>query len=197
MTDTDREALDSIPDSASTVLLAGPSTDRLRSACTALHRTDAATDILFVTYTRTPEACLADVEDEAVGDVVVIVVGDAAPAPSEADVTTRHVPAPADLTQLGIVIGDVLDGRDQVHLCFDSVTTTLQYGNYADVYELLHAVLGRVRADGARAHVHINPLAHDETVSAGLTTLFDARVDLEGDELSVRIRPGTAPTRNA
>lgn len=197
MTDTDRENLDrTLPNSAATVLLAGPPTDRLRSVCTALSGADPATDILFVTYTRTPSDCLEQVADEDVGDVIVIVVGDTAPSLDDESVTTRHVTAPADLTRLGIEIGEVLEEREQVNLCFDSVTTTLQYVEYPDIYEFLHAVLGQIRAGDARAHVHINPVAHDDQVLAGLTTLFDARVDLEGEELSVRARPLAGDTRN-
>jgi len=197
MTETGRETLDrALPDSAATVLLAGPPTDRMQSVCTALSGADPDTDILFVTYTRTPSDCLAQVADEAVGEVVVIVVGDAAPALDEGSVTTRHVAAPADLTRLGIEIGEVIEEREQVHLCFDSVTTTLQYVEYPDIYEFLHAILGQIRAEDTRAHVHINPVAHDEQVLAGLTTLFDARVDLEGEELSVLARPLAGDTRN-
>ena len=52
---TDHEPLErAIPASVRTVLLAGPPTDRVRSLCTTLHRADAETDLLVVTYTREP-----------------------------------------------------------------------------------------------------------------------------------------------
>lgn len=199
MTDqTDREQLErALPESARTVLLAGPPTDRLRSLCTTLHRTDEETDLLVVTYTREPSDYLADVDDETVGDVVVISVSDTVPNGDEEGVTTRQVDAPADLTQLGIEIGDVLESREQVSLCFDSLTTTLQYANYTDVYEFMHAVTGRLRAADARTHVHINSIAHDDQVTAGLSTLFDARVELFGGSLSVEARPVSTDSRNA
>jgi hypothetical protein len=194
---TDHEQLErAIPASVRTVLLAGPPTDRVRSLCTTLHRADAETDLLVVTYTREPSEYLADLDDGAVGDVVVISVGDTAPGGDEEGVTTRQVDAPADLTQLGIEIGDALEGREQVSVCFDSLTTTLQYADYTDVYEFLHAVTGRLRAADARTHAHINPIAHDDQVLAGLSTLFDARVELLGGELSVETRPLRAGSRN-
>jgi hypothetical protein len=198
MTDQpDPERPDSaLPDSARTVLLAGPPTDRLRSVCGSLHRADAETDLVIVTYTRTPSDYLADLETDAIGDVVVITVGDAAPDSDEASVAIRQVEAPADLTQLGIEIDEALDGREQVSVCFDSVTTTLQYADYTDVYEFLHAITGRLRAAGARAHVHVNSLAHDEQVLASLTTLFDARIDLLGEDVSVETRSLLADSRN-
>ena len=185
MTGADPETLDrALPADATTVLLAGPPTDQVRSLCTALHGVDSSTDVVVVTYTRDPADCLAQVDDGR--DVVVITVGDTAP---QTGVTTRHVNAPADLTQLGIELDNALEGRERVTVCFDSVTTTLQYAEYTDVYEFLHAITGRLRAADARLHAHVNPLAHDEQVLAGLTTLFDARVDLEPDDLSVRTRP--------
>ena len=188
MSDTDSDRLDrGLPDSARAVLLAGPPTDRLRSLCTALHRTDESTHLLFVTYTRRPEDCLDALEGATADDVTVITVGDAAPE-DNGSVTTRHVAAPADLTQLGIEIGDVFDAHERVSLCLDSVTTTLQYASYTDVYEFLHAIVSRLRPNDARAHVHVNPLAHDEQVLAGLLTLFDAHVELTG-EVSVDARP--------
>jgi hypothetical protein len=198
MTDhDDRERLDSaLPDSAWCALLAGPPTGRLRSLCTSLHRVDTTTDVVVVTYTRDPSEYLADLADAAVGEVVVITVGDAAPDIDSDGVTTRQVDAPADLTQLGIELDEALDGREQVSVCFDSVTTTLQYADYDDVFEFLHAVTGRLRAADARAHIHVNPIAHDDQVLAGLTTLFDARIEVAGDGLSVQTRPLLADGRN-
>ena len=192
MSDTDGEYVDSrLPDSARAVLLAGPPTDRLRSLCTALHRVEESTHLLFVTYTRRPVDYVDALPETRTDDVTVITVGDAVPG-EDAPVATRHVEAPADLTQLGIEIGDVLDAHERVSLCLDSVTTTLQYASDTDAHEFLHAIVGRLQPADAHAHVHINPLAHDEQVLAGLLTLFDARVDLDaGGDLSVDVRPPT------
>ncbi|MFT4944342.1 MAG: hypothetical protein ACI9K3_000273 [Halovenus sp.] len=191
MADTDRDRLDrALPAGARTVLLAGPPTDRMRSLCGAMHRADAGTALLIVTYTREPADYL-DALDGSPGDITVVTVGDAAPQTDDSPVTTRHVEAPADLTQLGIEIDAVLEAHDRVSLCLDSLTTTLQYADYTDVYEFLHATTGRLRAAGARTHVHLNPLAHDEQVLTGLATLFDARVDLSAGALSVDARPLT------
>lgn len=180
-----------LPADAATVLLAGPPTERRRSLCTGVHDPEQATDLICVTYTESPSDCLARIDEERVGDVVVVAVGDRAPC-DETGVQTRHVDAPGDLTRLGIELGDLLDAREQVTVCFDSVTTTLQYAAFDEVYEFLHAVTRRFRPADAHLHAQLNPLAHDEQVVAGLTTLFDARVDLEPDGLSVRTRPPIA-----
>lgn len=178
----------SLPVDAPTVLLAGPPTGRRRSLCAGVHDPEGETDLVFVTYTQSPANCLARVDGDRVGDVVVVTVGDRAPR-GEDRAQMRHVDAPADLTRLGIELGDLLDTRERVTVCFDSVTTTLQYAAFEEVYEFLHAVTRRFRPAGAHLHAQVNPLAHDEQVLAGLTTLFDARVDLEPDGLSVRTRP--------
>jgi hypothetical protein len=192
MSDTDGEHVDDrLPDNARAVLLAGPPTDRLRSLCTALHRTDESTHLLFVTYTRRPADYVDALSETPPDDITVITIGDAVPG-EDAPVATRHIEAPADLTQLGIEIGDVFEAHERVSLCLDSVTTTLQYVSDTDAREFLHAIVGRLQPADARAHVHVNPLAHDEQVLAGLLTLFDARVDLSiGGDLSVDARPPT------
>jgi len=182
-----------LPTDAATVLLAGPPTEQRRSLCAEAH--DRDTDLVFVTYTESPSDCLARVEEKRAGDVVVIAVSNRAPR-GEERVRTRHVDAPGDLTQLGIALGDLLDDRERVTVCFDSVTTTLQYAAFDEVYEFLHAVTRRFRPADAHLHAQVNPLAHDEQVVAGLTTLFDARVDLEPDGLSVRTRPPVAAETN-
>ena len=95
---------------------------------------------------------------------------------------------PSDLTGLGVAISEVLsEWDDPVLVCFDSLTSMLQYVDSDTAYEFLHAVTGQVHAARARAHFHVDPAAHDETTLAGITSLFDARVSVN-DRTTVRTR---------
>ena len=183
-----------LPDSVSTVLLTGPSTGTRQATCASLFETDPDSDVLFVTYTQPPTDTLTRATRDRQGgtsEVTVIAIGDPASTPTEPTVQTQSVTAPSDLMSLGIALGSVLDSG-KVLICFDSLTTTLQYAEFSEVFEFLHAILGRIRAAGAHAHFHINPEAHDDDLVAALTALFDARVDTE-DELAVQVRPELRP----
>lgn len=178
-------------DGATNVLLAEPSLGTGREACTSL-LVDETTErsVLFVSFTRQASACVDQLADEdGIADMGVITVGDASPAVNDDSVVTEAVSTPSDLTGLGIKIGEALSEFDApVTLCFDSLTSMLQYVDVQTAYEFLHAVTGQVHAAGARAHFHIDPSAHSNEDVAGLASLFDARVSLEGDDHVVATR---------
>jgi hypothetical protein len=172
---------------ARNVLLAAPAMGEGRDVCTSL-LVEGVTEptVLFVTYTRQPEACVAQLDQQAVGEVGVITVADTVSGGDEHLVS--NVSTPSDLTGLGIQIGQFLSERaSPVVVCFDSLTSLLQYVDYETAYEFLHAVTGQVYAADARAHFHIDPVAHDEQHVAGIASLFDARVEPDG-ELTVHTR---------
>jgi hypothetical protein len=99
------------------------------------------------------------------------------------------VSTPSDLTGLGITIGEFLSEFDEpVHICFDSLTSLLQYVDLQTTYEFLHAITGQIYAASARAHFHIDPAAHDEMTVETITSLFDARISLAADEPTIDIR---------
>ena len=52
----------------------------------------------------------------------------------------------------------------------------------------LVALLGGLYAADARAHYHVDPAAHDEMQVAGITSLFDAAVEVREDGISVQTR---------
>jgi hypothetical protein len=136
-------------------------------------------NVLFVSFTRAASDCVAQLDDDTVGKVGVITVGDGSTAVDDDSVRTENVSTPSDLTGLGISIGKVLSGWDEpVFICFDSLTAMLQYVDTKTAYEFLHAITGQIHAADARAHFHIDPSAHDSKDVAGITSLFDARLTL-------------------
>jgi len=176
-------------DGARTVLLEEPPMGQGRDACTSLLVGEVPTpNVLFVTYTRQATACVEQLAGETVGNFGVITVGEAPSAADREEIRTESVTTPSDLTGLGIAISEVLsEWDDPVLVCFDSLTSMLQYVDSDTAYEFLHAVTGQVHAARARAHFHVDPAAHDETTLAGITSLFDARVSVD-DRTTVRTR---------
>lgn len=175
-------------DGARNVLLQVPPLNEGRDVCTSLllddtGKADAETDVLFVSYTRQASACVDQVTGAPnLGTIGVITVGDAPATVDRDGVVTENVSTPSDLTGLGIQIGKFLSEWDEpIVICFESLTAMLQYVDYETAYEFLHAVTGQTYAAGARAHFHVDPSAHDETGIAGITSLFDASVSLEGE----------------
>lgn len=177
-------------DGATNILLEEPPIAQGRDTCTTLLVEGAAEpDVLFVSYTRRAADCVAQIADTQVGAVGVITVGDSEPDIDDESVSTDRITTPSDLTGLGIKIDEFLSTHEgPVHICFDSVTTALQYVDYKTVYKFVHAMTGKIHAAGARAHFHIDPSAHAAEEVAGLTALFDARISVEGEDHTVTRR---------
>lgn len=101
--------------------------------------------------------------------------------------TVQVVDDPGDLTRLGITISNVLrswqDNEHQTLVCFDSVSTLLQYAELQRVFRFIHVLQGRLGNIGARTHYHLNPEAHDSQTEATMRSLFDGviRVTESGD----------------
>lgn len=175
-------------DGATNVLLKEPPIGQSREECTSLLLEDSSNpSVLFVTYTRQASDCVAQIGDAAVSNLGVITVGDSTPDIDRDDVATENISTASDLTGLGIEIGQYLTQWNEPVVCFDSLTSLLQYVDFETAYEFLHAITGQIHATGARAHFHIDPSAHDEKQVAGITSLFDASVSLN-DEVTVRTR---------
>jgi hypothetical protein len=175
-------------DGATNVLLEEPPMAQGRDACSALLLDQyTAPNVLFVTYTRQPADCLDQLGDDEVGTVGVITVGDSSATVERDDVVTENISTASDLTGLGIGIGQFLsEWESPTAVCFDSLTSMLQYVKFKTAYEFLHAITGQIHAADARAHFHIDPNAHDAKQVAGITSLFDARVSLQDDDVRTR-----------
>lgn len=158
-------------------------------------------DVLCVTFNQTPDARLeqwrADGGPTEPANLGFVVVGDgvrSAAAASPASIgppgddlgpTVVSVSSPADLTGIGIKLGDFFsdwdDDGNQLLLCFHTLTTFLQYADLRTVYRFVHVLTGRVWSAGGVAHYHLDPSAHDERTVNSLAGLFDAVVERAGD----------------
>ncbi len=176
-------------DGTTNVLLEEPPMGQGRGACTSLLLDKhPEPSVLFVTYTRSPADCLAHLDDRDVENVGVITVGDGSRAVADDSVVAESVSSASDLTGLGIAIGKFLsEWEPPVFVCFDSLTSMLQYVEIRTAYEFLHTITGQVHAANATSHFHIDPNAHDDRHVASITSLFDAKLSLDG-EPTVRTR---------
>lgn len=175
---------------ATNILLEEPPLGQGRDTCTSLLADGVdRPNVLFVSFTRQASACVEQLSEETVGSIGVITVGDASTAVDDESVVTESVSTPSDLTGLGISIGQFLSEFDEpVLVCFDSLTSLLQYVDVQTAYEFLHAVTGQIHAAGARAHFHVDPSAHDEMDVDAIASLFDARITLDADEREITTR---------
>ena len=191
---------------ASNVLVLAGADAHADDLCPQLLLTDEPdqTNLLWVTYTNTPDSCMqswlqhagerpADVKVVSVGDMMRSATaaqsGGHGPSPSP---MIDSVSNPADLTGLGIKISEQLQTwshtANQTVACYDSLTTALQYVDLQTLYKFLHVLTGRFEAVGTTAHFHIDPAAHDEATVNTLKSLFDAVVEPRGGQWHVSRR---------
>jgi hypothetical protein len=118
------------------------------------------------------------------GAVTVVRVGDSAgrgPATGPDGVEMRTVSDPSNLTRLGIEFTDWLagaDGTDRV-VCLHSLDAFLQYVAADRLFRFLSVMSDHLREAGARAHVHADPAACEESTLATLRQVFDEVVEEE------------------
>lgn len=99
--------------------------------------------------------------------------------PDDTEVSVAQVSSAENLTRLGVRITDRLEAvtdevtDHDVRVCFDSVTTLLQYVGVDEAFRFLHVLTDRFSAAETRAHFHMDPGAHDEETIQKLLTVFD------------------------
>ncbi|WP_121820208.1 DUF7504 family protein [Halostella salina] len=182
---------DSVGDATAVVLLAPAAADDGSVCVDLLHPSDQPTNLLFVSFTGSPQRRLAEWIDRAGGRpaaTYVLASGESTdgfdaegPQPDRVE----RVGTPNDLTGISIRVSEVLnewaDSDAQSVVCFDSVTALLQYVDVETVYEFLHVLTGRLYAFGATGHFHLDPDAHSALVVAQIQTVFDAAVRIDDD----------------
>ena len=96
--------------------------------------------------------------------------------PGGSTISAATVSEPGDLTGIGIKVNQCLsawaDDDVGTDVCFDSVTTLLQYVDTRRAFRFLHVLSRRVRSVGALAHYHVDPGAHDEQTLATIEGVF-------------------------
>jgi len=191
------DELPALPDASNVLLLAPVVGRRAQTLCLdALTGTPPEeSHVLAVTYTDQPaewvKAWDKHVGKEPAGGAV-LTVGQPETQFESDTWLSGTVENPGDLTGIGIELSDLLSeladsaGQDEpLSVCFDSVTTLLQYADLQQAFRFLHVVTGRVRTADARCYYHLNPEAHDQQAMATLGGLFDTTVEHDDNGWSV------------
>ncbi|MFT4946268.1 MAG: hypothetical protein ACI8TL_000501 [Natronomonas sp.] len=149
------------------------------------------TNILAISYTDTPqewvESWLGHVGVSPIRGGVVS-VGQAESEIDDPSWAVKTVENPSDLTGIGIELSELLSGMataagddEHIAVCFDSITSLLQYADLQRAFRFLHVVTGRVKTVGGIGHFHLDPDAHDPQTLATLKGLFDAVIEVDDD----------------
>jgi hypothetical protein len=178
----------------SNVLLLVPSLgNQGREACLDLLSLTAPdeTNVLTVTYTNTApewvEYWQGRVGQSPLrGGIVAIGQGDeTVDNPSWAVKTVEN---PTDLTGIGIELSELLstmakaaNDDENIAVCFDSITSLLQYADLQRAFRFLHVVTGRVKTVDGVGYYRLDPDAHDRQTLATLKGLFDAVIEIDED----------------
>jgi archaellum biogenesis ATPase FlaH len=109
------------------------------------------------------------------------------------NVTIRTVNSPADLTGIGVRIGQFIDDfsknglKIQIHI--NSLSTILMYSNRQTIFRFLHHLTCRIKAAEALGIFVIGSGMHDPYTIVTLKQLCDCMVDMksENDKRFIRI----------
>lgn len=149
------------------------------------------TNVLTITYTDTPQEWVQDWLDHASVSPVrggIVSVGQADATVDDPSWAVKTVENPSDLTGIGIELSELLSGMataasedEHIAVCFNGITSLLQYADLQRAFRFLHVVTGRVKTVGGVGHYHLDPEAHDPQTIATLKGLFDAIVQVGED----------------
>ncbi|ERH10745.1 MAG: hypothetical protein J07HX64_02524 [halophilic archaeon J07HX64] len=185
------------PDAANVLLLAPVDREQSDTLCLdALSRSPPAeTRVLAVTYGYSPAEFIeawADHVGEAPAAGGVVAVGESESEFADGTWRARFVKNPGDLTGIGIQLSELLSDlaagagpNEEVVVCFDAVSSLLQYADLQRSFRFLHVVTGRVRNADSTCYYHLDPDAHDEQTMATLDSLFDSTVESNSDGWTV------------
>jgi len=188
----EEDGIPDTPDAANVLLLAPVDGEQGDTLCLeALSRSPPAeTHVLAVTYRHSP-AEFVEAWDDHVGESPagggIVAVGQSESEFADDTWRARFVENPGDLTGIGIQLSELLSdlaagaGPDEeVVMCFDAVTSLLQYADLQRSFRFLHVVTGRVRNADGTCYYHLDPDAHDEQAMATLDGLFDSTIERDG-----------------
>jgi len=149
------------------------------------------TNILAISYTDTPREWVENWLGHASVSPVrggIVSIGQAETDINDPAWAVKTVENPSDLTGIGIELSELLSGMataadddEHVAVCFDGITSLLQYADLQRAFRFLHVVTGRVKTVSGIGHFHLDPEAHDPQTLATLKGLFDAVIEVEDD----------------
>ncbi|WP_255149821.1 DUF7504 family protein [Halorarius halobius] len=191
------QALASLKRRGSNLLVVGAANDRAHTA--ACHRllgdADAERTRVFVA-TDGSSGHAARGSDDPIVEYATSTRGAAAATPAEsagpsAGGSVRRV---EDLATLGQSVAEAIDSvpdselsPSELRLCFDSLRPLVEEHDDREVFRLLHAMTGDVRAVRGMGHYHL-PLAFDSVTVRTLRPLFDAVVEVRSQGGAVQQR---------
>lgn len=164
-----------------------------RNAClTLLSQTPPSeTNVLAVTYTDTGREWVTHWQNHVGIPPVrggIVAIGQGEGGVDDPAWAVKTIENPVDLTGIGIELSQFLstmaaaaDDTEEIAVCFNSVTSLLQYADLQRAFRFLHVVTGRVKTVEGVGYYRIDPDAHDQQTLATLKGLFDAVVEVDGD----------------
>jgi len=166
------------------------------------HDSDDERHVLCVTFTRSPEDHLINWRRHGtLPNHAAFVAVDASArsneartpereyeGPEDVEVTVDRISSPENLTRLGVRTTNRLESLTdavadrQINVCFDSVTSLLQYVDTDQAFRFLHVLTDQLEEAGACTHFHMDPGAHDDETIQTLQTVFDGVYEFEDGE---------------
>jgi KaiC/GvpD/RAD55 family RecA-like ATPase len=197
---TDVLPSDVFEDASNVLLLGSPMDDRTLRTGVSLAAGDrpAEARVVWVTMLNSSHEIL-DIWDNHCsvrpGRLRIVLVGDGLAdidAVDDPDVETESLPDPTDLTTLGIKLTETVsawtDDDVEIRLRFDSLTPLLQYVSARALARFLHVLTNKLAMADVTAHYHLDPMAHDSQTVYTLASICHARVEVDGDGVSVTHR---------
>lgn len=149
------------------------------------------TNVLAITYTDTAQEWVDGWMKHLGSEPVrggIVSTGQSETSVEGSAWAVKTVENPADLTGIGIQLSELLSGMataadedEYIAVCFNSVTSLLQYADLQRAFRFLHVVTGRVKTVDGVGYYHLDPEAHDRQTLATLKGLFDAVVTVNED----------------
>jgi hypothetical protein len=171
----------------SNVLLLGPSVyASVDAGCKHLLTAKSDDALLVVSFMLSPEQWVRQWRERVGGlpeDLVIVATSDAFNQPGDEDdlpdsVNVEYLSSPGDLTGIGMMISKYLerwhDNDRNMAVCFDSLTTLMQYAETRSIYRFLHLITTRLSGADASSHFHFDPGTQDEQTVSTISSTFQA-----------------------
>lgn len=106
--------------------------------------------------------------------------------PGGTEISRTTISEPSDLTGIGIKMSKCLSAWEDddvpTSICFDSVTTLLQFAGTRRAFRFLHVMTKRITSSDNLAHYHIDPGAHDAQTLATIESIFPEAIEFDKGE---------------